>query len=69
MLETDLAWNGLMAKTGERPKILIDRSINIFGRDYQELSVKIVDRQIAYQTDDDDDDDDWQCTYIQIEIM
>ena len=46
-----------MAKTGERPKILIDRSINIFGRDYQELSVKIVDRQIAYQTDDDDDDD------------
>ena len=34
--------------------------------------MKIVDRQIAYQTDDDDDDDDdddWQCTYIQIEIM
>ena len=43
MLETDLAWNGLMAKT---------------GRDNQELSVKIVDRQIAYQTDDDDDDDE-----------
>ena len=29
------------------------------GRDNQELSVKIVDRQIAYQTDDDDDDDRW----------
>jgi len=28
------------------------------GRDNQELSVKIVDRQIAYQTDDDDDDDE-----------
>ena len=42
------------------------------GRDNQELSVKIVDRQIGYQTDDDDDDDDdvslFQSMYVELRL-